>query len=66
LDSCIYGFALQDASLPFNTAQETAAVAEMVFNQFSLDQYPHLTELTVGHVLQPGHDYGNELSSGST
>ena len=64
LDSYIYGFALQEASLPFDTAEETADVAEMIFKQLRPDEYPHLTELTVEHVLQPGYDYGNEYEFG--
>jgi hypothetical protein len=28
------------------------------------DEYPHLTELTVEHVLQPGYDYGREYEFG--
>ena len=64
LDSYIYGFALQEASLPFHTAEETAAVAEMILAQFPRDEYPHLTELTIEHVLQPGYDYGNEFEFG--
>ena len=34
LDSYIYGFALQEASLPFDTAEETAEVAETILAQF--------------------------------
>jgi len=64
LDSYIYGFALQEASLPFDTAEETAEVAEMILNQLPTREYPHLTELTVEHVLQPGYDYGNEFEFG--
>ena len=64
LDSYIYGFALQEASLPFDTAEETADVAEMIFKQLRPDEYPHLTELTVEHVLQPGYDYGDEYEFG--
>ena len=64
LDSYIYGFALQEASLPFDTAEETADVAEMIFRQLPPDEYPYLTELTVEHVLQPGYDYGNEYEFG--
>jgi len=64
LDSYIYGFALQEASLPFDTAEETAEVAEMIFRQLLPDEYPYLTELTVEHVLQPGYDYGNEYEFG--
>ncbi len=64
LDSYIYGFALQEASLPFDTAEETAEVAEMILDQFPADEYPHLAELTVEHVLQPGYDYGDEFEFG--
>jgi AcrR family transcriptional regulator len=64
LDSYIYGFALQEASLPFDTAEETADVAEMIFRQLPPDEYPYLTELTVEHVLQPGYDYSNEYEFG--
>lgn len=64
LDSYIYGFALQEASLPFDTAEETAKVAQMIMARFSSGEYPHLTELTVTHVLQPGYDYGDEFEFG--
>ncbi len=64
LDSYIYGFALQEASLPFETAEETAEVAGRIMAQFPADEYPHLTELTIEHVLQEGYDYGNEFEFG--
>ena len=64
LDSYIYGFALQEASLPFDTAPQTAEVAEMILSRMQPDQYPHLTELAVEHVLQPGYSYGNEFEFG--
>jgi AcrR family transcriptional regulator len=64
LDSYIYGFALQEASLPFDSAQETTEVAEMILQQLPHDKYPHLIELTVEHVLQPGYDYGDEYEFG--
>jgi len=64
LDSYTYGFALQEASLPFDTAAETAEMAEMILARFPPHEYPHLTELTVEHVLQPGYDYGNEYEFG--
>jgi len=34
-------------SLPFDTAQETAEVTQMILARFTPDEYPHLTELTV-------------------
>jgi len=64
LDSYIYGFALQEASLPFDTAEETAEVAQLILKQLPADEYPYLTELTIEHVLQPGYDYGNEFEFG--
>ena len=65
LDSYIYGFALQEATLPLgDTEEETAEVAQMMMAQVPADEYPHLTEFTVEHVLQPGYDYGNEFEFG--
>jgi AcrR family transcriptional regulator len=64
LDSYIYGFALQETSLPFDTAEETAELAQMILNQLPADQYPYLAELTIQHVLQPGYDYGDEFEFG--
>jgi len=64
LDSYIYGFALQQTSLPFETGEETAELAELIMGRFASGEYPHLTELTVEHVLQPGYDYGDEFLFG--
>jgi hypothetical protein len=64
LDSYIYGFALQEASLPFGTAEETARVTKEIAGQMPADEYPHLTELAVEHVLQPGYRYGDEFEIG--
>jgi AcrR family transcriptional regulator len=64
LDSYTYGFALQEASLPFATAEEAAQVAQMMSQHLSGELYPHLTELTMEHILQPGYDYGAEFEAG--
>jgi AcrR family transcriptional regulator len=64
LDSYIYGFALQEASLPFGTPEETAQVTQDIYAQFSAGQYPYLTELAVAHVLQPGYSFGDEFETG--
>jgi AcrR family transcriptional regulator len=64
LDSYIYGFALQQRSLPFETGEQTAKLAEAILAQFPAEAYPHLAELTVQHVLQPGYDYGDEFEFG--
>ncbi len=64
LDSYIYGFALQQTSLPFRTSEEVVEVAESLLRQFPADAYPHLAELTVHHVLRPGYDYADEFEFG--
>jgi AcrR family transcriptional regulator len=64
LDSYIYGFALQEASLPFHTPEETAEVAQTIMAEFPADEYPYLAEITTDYVLQPGYDYGNEFLYG--
>lgn len=64
LDSYIYGFALQEASLPFDTSETTAEVAQRILDHLPHDEYPHLTELATGHVLQPGYHYGDEFEFG--
>ena len=65
LDSYIYGFALQEATLPLGeTEEETAAVAQMMVEQFPRELFPHLYEFTIEHVLKPGYEYGAEFNFG--
>jgi AcrR family transcriptional regulator len=64
LDSYIYGFALQQASLPFQTGEEAVEVADTIRRQFPVDAYPHLMEMAMRHVLQPGYDYADEFEFG--
>jgi AcrR family transcriptional regulator len=64
LDSYSYGFALQEASLPFETGPETAELAQAMLDQFPAAEYPHLAEFTFEHVLQPGYDYASEYEYG--
>lgn len=42
----------------------TAEVAQTIMAELSADAYPHLTEIAVEHVLQPGYDYANEYRFG--
>jgi AcrR family transcriptional regulator len=64
LDSYIYGFALQERGLPFDTPDETAELAQAIMGQFPTGEYPHLAELATEHVLRPGYDYGKEFEFG--
>jgi len=64
LDSYIYGFALEEASLPFQTAAKTGEIAQAILEQMPPDEYPYLAELTVEHILRPGYNYGDEFEFG--
>ncbi len=64
VDSYIYGFAMQERALPFETPEETAELAQAILARFPVDEYPHLAELTFQHVLQPGYDYAEEYEFG--
>lgn len=67
MDSYIYGFVLQEVNLPFDESTEMgAAVHEILPDLASSGRpaYPHLTELTVEHVLLPGYRYGDEFDYG--
>jgi len=63
IDSYVYGFALQEAALPFGP-ETVAEVAEPMMQQFSADEYPHLVEMATELILQPGYDFGNEFEFG--
>ena len=64
LDSYIYGFALEEATLPFENGHDTAELAQQILAGLPEGAYPYLTELTLEHVLKPGYDYGNEFEIG--
>ena len=66
IDSYVYGFALQEAALPFDGADTVAAVAQPMIEQFPAGEYPHLVELATEHVLRPGYDFGDEFDFGLT
>jgi AcrR family transcriptional regulator len=64
IDSYIYGFAQQQQNLTYTTSEEAAVVAENILRQLPADEYPHLTELIIEHVLKPGYDYAREFEFG--
>jgi AcrR family transcriptional regulator len=64
IDSYMYGFALQQASLPLTASDDVADLATTILDQFPIDAFPHFAEFTVQHVLQPGYDYAGEFEFG--
>lgn len=64
LDAFVYGFALQEASLPFDGADSVAAVAAPMLASFPPDAYPHMVEFATQHVLAPGYRFGDSFDVG--
>ena len=64
IDAFLYGFALQETSLPATGGDEMTELAGSIAEQMPTDRYPHLAEFTLDHVLQPGYDFGNEFDVG--
>ncbi|ALO13301.1 TetR family transcriptional regulator [Streptomyces venezuelae] len=64
IDSYLYGFVLQEVSLPFSGSAELDEVAGAILHDMPADTYPHLTELATQHVLTPGYDYADEFAFG--
>jgi AcrR family transcriptional regulator len=60
LDSYIYGFALQERSLPFSAPEVRAEPAQDMLTERRADEYPHLAELATQHVLRPGYDHDDD------
>ncbi|MFF4189539.1 TetR/AcrR family transcriptional regulator C-terminal domain-containing protein [Nonomuraea sp. NPDC001831] len=64
LDSYVYGFALQEASLPFDTPDEFADMTEDVFlPQLPPDEFPYLNE-SAAVLAAAGYDPAEEFAFG--
>jgi AcrR family transcriptional regulator len=65
-DAYIYGFALQERSLPFETAEESTGVAEATLEDVSdlAKDFPYLAEVVAGHVASVGYDFGTSFEYG--
>ena len=64
VDSYVYGFALQQLSLPPDSAQETAKLVESIARQFKPGEYRYLNEIATEHVMKPGYSYAAEFEFG--
>jgi AcrR family transcriptional regulator len=64
LDSFVYGFAVQEASLPFDSPEDAAQVAHDILRQAPAGEYPYLAELAAERVMQAGYDFGDEFEVG--
>ena len=75
LDAYIYGFALQEKSVPFDDAEGAAAIAGEQARRFAeraaaersaalAEEFPYLAEVVAGHVAHVGYDFAAAFEYG--
>ena len=64
IDSYVYGFALQEASLPFEGPDSVADVVAPIMELMASGAYPTMVEMAQTYYLQPGYDFGDEFEFG--
>ncbi|GAA2294543.1 TetR/AcrR family transcriptional regulator C-terminal domain-containing protein [Glycomyces scopariae] len=65
LDSYVYGFAIQEAALPFDSAggDDMEELAAGIMAR-AAEAFPYLAEIAVEHAMKPGYAYGDEFAIG--
>src|ERR687894_1892165 len=58
-DAYIYGFALQEKTLPVDSPAELAEAADNMRRRFSADEYPYIAETISERVTKPGYDFAD-------
>ena len=64
LDAHLYGFLVQEVSMPFQPGQDLAELGNQIMAALPEGQLPYFREFTLEHALQPGYDFGNEFEVG--
>jgi AcrR family transcriptional regulator len=64
LDSYIYGFTLNERSLPSETAEEFAEAGRNFLRELPANEYPYLIEFLIERAMKPGYRYGDEFEFG--
>jgi AcrR family transcriptional regulator len=65
LDAYVYGFAVQEASLPGGGAgDDLTEVGSDIAGAMDPAAFPSLTRFMVEHAMQPGYDFGAEFEVG--
>lgn len=64
VDAFVYGFALQEVSLPLGPAEEMGELARELLSSMPADALPNLAWFTAEHVLKPGYAFSKEFEYG--
>jgi len=63
VDSYVYGFAVQETSLPIGKPEDAGELAAGIMATFE-GAYPYMAEIATEHVMLPGYDFGDEFDVG--
>lgn len=64
LDAHLYGFLVQEVSLPFEGEADLGELAQGILGGLDAQELPHFVELAHEHALQPGYAFGDEFGFG--
>jgi AcrR family transcriptional regulator len=64
LDAHLYGFLVQEVSMPFEPGQDLAELGSQIVAALPEGQLPYFREFTLEHALAPGYDFGDEFEVG--
>ena len=64
LDAFVFGFAVQETSLPFEGPDQVGEVAEPIMELMAAGEYPHMVDMATSYYLKPGYDFGDEFAFG--
>jgi len=63
---CKYGFLIQVLGVAFEGERDLAELDTAILAAVPEGQLPHFRESTLEHALQPGYDFGDEFTRGSS
>lgn len=64
LDAHLYGFMVQELSLPFETGEQASVLGQEMFPPEMREQMPHLAEFASERAMVPGYTFGAEFEVG--
>ena len=64
VDAFVYGFAIQEAALPFAGPETVSESVGAIIDAEVAGRYPHLSAFAADHVLVDGYDFGDEFAFG--
>jgi AcrR family transcriptional regulator len=64
LDAYTYGYAVQEANLPFDGQAELAELTGSIMAGFAAGEYPHLAEMRAELIRSPGYDHATQFEAG--